>query len=109
MRTLKFIINDLILNRDPSCDFTRLIPGTEGYLKAEFDFNSTWDNCVKVVGFYSADGSKEYTPQILRDGKSCIIPYEVLKHSKFRIKVLGKSKTMKLCTQDIIIVQDGGR
>ena len=109
MRTLKFIVNDLYLSRDRNCDFTKLIPGTEGYLKAEFDFNSTWDNCVKVVGFYSADAHIEYTPQILRDGKSCIIPYEALKQSKFRIKVLGKSKTMKLCTQDIIIVQDGGR
>ena len=39
MRTLKFIVEGQIIKQDPSCDFTNLVPGTEGYLRAEFSFS----------------------------------------------------------------------
>lgn len=109
MRTLKFIVDDLILKKDPDCDFTGLVPGTEGYLKAEFDFNSTWDDCVKVIGFYSENGNREYEPHILKDGKSCIIPSEALANKKFKIRVFGRNRTTKLITDSVIVTQNGGK
>ena len=39
MRTLKFIVDGQILRQDPTCDFSNIVPGTEGYLIAEFAFS----------------------------------------------------------------------
>lgn len=36
MRSLKFNVSGQIVSPDQSCDFTGLVPGTKGYLKAEF-------------------------------------------------------------------------
>ena len=34
MRSLKFIVNGQIIEKDPSFDFDNLVPGSDGYLKA---------------------------------------------------------------------------
>lgn len=108
MRTLRFIIEDLIIRIDPNCNFDDLVPGTEGYLKAEFSFSPEWNGCKKVAGFYSRMG-KEFSPKELLDGKSCIIPNEALKHQIFRIQVIGKKDGLKLTTNKLIVNQNGGR
>ena len=51
MRTLKFIVHDQIVEKDPKCDFDNLVPGTEGYLRAVFSFSPEWDDCVRVAAF----------------------------------------------------------
>ncbi len=38
MRILKFIVNKQKIRPDPTCDFSGLIKGTSGYLKASFSF-----------------------------------------------------------------------
>lgn len=108
MRTLKFRINRQIITQDPTCDFDDMVPGTEGYLKAEFEFSEEWDNLIKVVAFYRS--GKECEPKILKDGKSCIIPSEALINRKFSISVIGRSidKKIKLTTNKIDVVQNGG-
>lgn len=105
MRTLKFIVDGQIIKQDPNCDFTGIVPGTTGYLKAEFTFSSEWDNTVKVASFYKY--GNECTPQLLKDGRSCIIPAEALTGRQFTIGVLGKNKEMKLTTNRIEVVQKG--
>lgn len=35
MRILKFIVDKQIIRRDPNCDFSNLVSGTKGYLKAD--------------------------------------------------------------------------
>ena len=108
MRTLKFIVDDQIIKKDPDCDFSNIVPGSEGYLKAEFSFSSEWNNFAKIAAFYSITG-KEFEPQVLKDGKTCVIPAEALKRIKFRIQVMGKnSYNMKLITNTVEIKQDGG-
>lgn len=104
MRTLKFNVNKLNIERDPSCDFSGLVPGTEGYIRVEFEFSKVWENTVRVVAFY--DGVKEY-PAVLEDGKSCVIPPEVTKRQLFGIRVLGGREGFKITTDRIIIEQDG--
>ena len=107
MRTLKFIVEDQIIRPDPNCDFSGLVPGTSGYLQAEFSFSPEWKDTVKVVGFYSLMG-KSYPSQILKDGKTCIIPVEALKKKTFKLNVLGKKGDMVLTTNKVQIKQDGG-
>lgn len=108
MRTLKFIVKDQTITQDPSCDFSGLVPGSAGYLRAEFDFSSEWANCTKVVGFYSSLGI-EYPPQVLKDGKSCVIPSEALQKREFRVRVIGRRRDFNIATNTLAVRQDGGR
>ena len=106
MRTLSFIVDGLIINKNPDCDFSDLVPGTTGYLVADFSFSNDWDDTVKVVAFFNKKG--ECPPQILKNGHSCMIPEEALIGSTFEICVLGKKQNMKLTTNKIKVVQNGG-
>jgi len=107
MRTLKFIVDDQIIKQDPNCDFENLVPGTEGYLQAEFSFSSEWNGFVKVAGFYSMMG-REYEPQVLADGKTCLIPSEALERRVFKIRIIGKKGNKMLTTNKLSINQNGG-
>lgn len=106
MRTLKFIVDRQIIIQDPECDFDKIVPGTVGYLKAEFSFSSDWDDTIKVVEF--CRNGFECPPRILKNGKSCIIPEEALTNRRFTIRVIGKNKRIKLTTNKIEVVQNGG-
>ena len=103
MRTLKFIIEGQTIKQDPNCDFSGLVPGTSGYLMAEFSFSKEWKGLVKVAGFVSGD--KEYEPKILENGKTCIIPAEVLERTIFSIYVIGKKDGLTLTTNKVIVSQ----
>ena len=106
MRTLKFIVNGLIIEKDKTCDFSGLYPGKED-LEAEFIFSQDWHNYVKVAGFWA--NGKEYTPQVLTDGKTCIIPKEALNNFRFEIEILGRDRNNnKRRTNKITIRQFGG-
>ena len=108
MRTLKFIVENQILKQDPECDFSNLVPGTEGYLRAEFSFSSEWNGYGKVAAFYSLMG-REYPPQILENGRFCMIPAEALKRNIFKVQVYGRSpKSMTLTTNKLEVKQNGG-
>lgn len=110
MRILRFIVSGQVIELDPSCDFSGLIPGTKGYLQAEFIFSPEWDGCAKVAAFYSPMGIDEYPPQILKDGKTCSIPSEALKKKTFKVQVLGmnKNKNYELTTNRVEVHQNGG-
>lgn len=107
MRTLKFIVEDQIIRADPECDFNNLVPGTDGYLQAVFSFSKEWNNCVKVATFYSMMGT-EYDPQVLKDGKTCMIPPEALKRRIFKVQVRGRGNTKTLTTNRLAVRQNGG-
>lgn len=104
MRTLKFIIEGQTIRQDPKCNFAGLVPGSGGYLQAEFAFSKEWVNSPKVVAFYSRLG-KEYTPQPLNDGRTCLIPSEALEKRIFKLQVLGRNG---LKTNKLEIDQKGG-
>ena len=104
MRTLKFIVEGQTIKPDPKCDFSGLVPGSQGYLQAEFAFSNEWTSTPKVVAFYSRLGN-EYEPQVLKDGKTCTIPTEALRKRIFKVQVLGKNG---LATNRLEIDQKGG-
>lgn len=108
MRTLKFIVDGQIIKQDPSCNFDDLVPGSEGYLKAEFSFSPEWVKFVKVAAFYSMMG-KEYPPQILDENNTCMIPAEALKRRVFKVRVMGKGHKLKMPTNKVAISQNGGK
>jgi hypothetical protein len=110
LRSLKFIVNGQIIEKDPSCDFDNLVPGSDGYLKAEFTFSPEWKDCVKIASFYSAMG-KEYTPQLIQYGKTCDIPAEALERRTFKIKVtgFGRDGNKTIITDKVAISQNGGK
>jgi hypothetical protein len=112
MRVLKFIVDGQIVKRDPNCDFDNLVPGTEGYLQAEFSFSPEWDGMVKVAGFWAKEKRDmvECEPQWLEKGKVCTIPAAALKSKRFVIQLYGKKPhdVMILVSSTIEIAQTGG-
>lgn len=108
MRTLKFIVEGQTIKSDPECDFSGLVPGTEGYLQAEFTFSKEWKSTPKVAAFWSIMGN-EYPPQALKDGKTCMIPVEALKKAAFKVQVLGNIDGATVPTNKLTVYQKGGK
>lgn len=106
MRTLLFIVNGQRIEQNPNCDFDGIVPGTEGYLRAEFSFSSDWNNTIRVASFWR--NGTECPPAVLKDGKSCIIPAEALTGRNFEIQLFGKRDNFKLTTNKVRVVQNGG-
>ena len=108
MRTLRFIVDGQLIKQDPNCDFSGLVPGSNGYLKASFKFSSDWANMAKVASFFSPLG-KEYSPQLLDGYYSCLIPAEALARRMFKVQVIGKDANgKKLTTNKLEVTQNGG-
>ena len=108
MRTVNFIVNKQTLSLDPACDVSDLVPGTKGYLLAKFSFSSEWNGCVKVAAFFSNLG-KEYEPQILANGTTCVIPSEALAKSIFKVQVVGRKDDYDISTNKVTVHQRGGK
>lgn len=107
MKTLKFKVNGQSIALESISEAEKLVPGSEGYILAEFTFSKEWDSCAKVAAFYSNLG-REFEPQILKEGKLCIIPSQALKLSVFKVKVLGKKDDYMICTNKVTVHQKGG-
>ena len=107
MRVLEFMVNKQMLTKNPVCDFSNIVPGSEGYLKARFFFSEDWEDCTKVVGFYY--GNTEFPPKELAEDNTCIIPYEALKKPSFDIRVFGQRKGFGISTNRMTISQNGGK
>lgn len=111
MRVLKFNVNGQIIEQDPNCDFSNLVPGSEQYLFAKFSFSREWGGCAKVAAFYSVLGH-EYPPQILQyeSMDMCAIPAEACANKTFKIRIIGKHPNgLRLKTNRIVVNQNGGK
>lgn len=105
MRTLKFIISAQKLEKDQSCDFSGIVPGTSSYLFAEFSFSKEWTDTVKVAEFRKRRGVEPISVPIING--QCEIPSEVLTGSKFFINMIGKNGSYKITTNECFIKQEG--
>lgn len=109
MKTLRFIVDDQIIRKDPNCDaFSSLIPGSSGYVTAEFTFSKGWYGFTKVAAFYSPLGF-EYPARLLYDGATCVIPFEALKKRSFKVQVIGQKDDVKIKTNKVAVSQNGGK
>ena len=59
-RILKFKVKKQRLTRDRNCDFSNIVAGSVGYLRARFNLSSEWDDCVKVASFWAEENGKEH-------------------------------------------------
>lgn len=107
MRTLRFIATNQKMEKDPNCNFDGLVPGSEGYLKAEFMLSPEWrESAAIVVSFWSALG-KEYSPQVLGNDHTCVIPAEALERRIFKIQLIGLDKNgRRLKTNKVTVDQN---
>ena len=103
MRTLKFIVEGQSIKQDPSCDFTGIVPGTKGYLKAEFSFSNEWKGCKKAAVFELL--RNEYPAPLI--GNSCEIPAEALTWKTFSVRVVGDMDGYRITTNRLEVKQNG--
>ena len=101
MRLLRFNVNAQRITKDPNCDFTNIIPGTSGYLRAHFTFSPKWDNCTKVAQFWRGD--QEYA-SLIENGE-CDIDPAALVGNTFRVSVIGQRKNFRLTTDKVMVRQ----
>lgn len=108
MRKLKFVVDDLTLKQDRTCNFNGLFPAPDQLIEAEFAFSEAWNGAPRVAAFYSML-DKEYAPQIIDENNRCMIPPEALKLPAFKMQVLGNNRGKIITTNTLIIYQKGGR
>lgn len=87
MRLLEFEVKQQRLSKMPGCDFSHIVAGTDGYLRAKFNFSKEWEGCVKVASFFDED-RREYCVVLDKDD-SCDIPAGALVGGYFDVEVTG--------------------
>lgn len=93
MRILQFVADGQRLKKQTDCDFSGLVAGSEGYLRAKFTFSDEWLGCKKAASFWV--GSQEYA-KLLDDDNSCVIPAEALIGALFEVSVVGAKPNYKI-------------
>lgn len=87
MRELNFRVDDQLLRKMPGCDFSKIVAGSVGYLKAKFYFSgNAWGDCVKVASFWN---NGQMFNARLEEDDSCNIPSEALTGKEFEVSVTG--------------------
>lgn len=108
MRTLRFIVKDQIIEKDPNCDFNNLVPGTDEYLRADFSLSPEWDGYKVQALFWSMMGRLYPKPSMVA-GTHCMIPEAALKKTAFKVQLIGRKGDSKLITDKLVVRQDGGK
>lgn len=102
MRILKFIITAQSILKDPDCDFSGIVAGTKGYLRAEFSVSGEWVGC-RMAAIFSCM-RKEY-PRPIKNG-SCVIPAEALEWDNFGVRVVGQRDSYRITTNEVKVKQE---
>jgi hypothetical protein len=74
------------LKKQSDCDFSGLVAGSKGYLRAKFTFSNEWSGCKKAASFWVGDSEH---PALLDSNDSCVIPPEALVGESFKVSVIG--------------------
>ena len=86
MRTLEFNVNGQRLKKKSDCDFSGIVAGSVGYLRAKFYFSKEWDGCKKAASFWRE--GLEYAV-LLDENDSCLIDSTALTDDCFEVSVTG--------------------
>ena len=105
MRILKFEANGQKLKKESSCDFSGIVPGTSGYLKASFSFSAEWTGMVKVAEFRKLTSDEPVSVPIINN--ECMVPVEVTGGNKWYVKVVGKKDDVIIPTENYRVRQEG--
>ena len=101
MRVLHFSVNEQYIKK--SGDFSGIVKGSKGYLKAEFSFGSEWSRRKAAASFFTQ--GKEYAVPIIRN--RCIVPDDVTDADYFRVQVVGLEKGQIIKTNKVLVRQEG--
>ena len=102
MRLLKFNVNAQHIQKDPNCDFNRIVSGTKDYLRAHFTFSSEWEGCTIVASFWR--GNDEYAV-FVKNGE-CDIPADALVGPTFRVSAVGQNGHSLITTNKVLVRQE---
>lgn len=103
MRELIFVVDGQLLRKKADCDFSHVVAGSVGYLKAVFEFSREWDGCRKAASFWLDDA--EYAV-LLDDSNSCTIPEAILTGEKFQVSVVGVKPGYKITSNKTKVKQE---
>ena len=110
MRTLEFEVNGQRLTKKKDCDFSGIVAGTSGYLKAKFNFaTDDWDGCKKAASFFVRNyDSLEYEEYavLLDEDTTCLIPEEALKMREIYVSLIGVKENYKITTTKAVFSQE---
>lgn len=102
MRELKFIVNGMNMEKSNECDFSNIVKGTKGYLKAVFDLSDEWKDCSIAASFFQ--NGKEYPRMLI--GNECTIPEQALKDNCFFVQLTGMKENFTIKTIKVLINQE---
>ena len=105
MRVLKFDVNGQNLSKSKNCDFSGIVPGSDGYLKARFTFSNDWYGMVKVAEFRTYASSEPVPVPIINN--ECMVPSEVTGGDKWYVKAIGKKGDVIIPTGNCRVRQEG--
>ena len=105
MRTREFNVSKQRLTKKTGCDFSGLVAGSVGYLRATFTFlDNDWVKCsTKIARFWI---NEQEHAERLDETNSCVIPPEVLTGSKFEVSVVGAAPGYRIETNKINVRQE---
>ena len=84
-RVLEFDVDMQRITKNRDCDFSHIVAGSVGYLKAKFNFSdSQWKACKKAASFWL---NGEESAVLLDESDMCPIPSEVLVGKKFYVSL----------------------
>ena len=100
-RVLEFDVSKQNISRNVGCSFDGIVSGTQGYLKAKFNFSKEWNNCAKVAVFRML--LDEYPVPL--SNTMCEIPSEVTKWDEFFVRVVGRDDKGTMVTTNEVSVK----
>ena len=103
-RILEFDVNAQRLTKKRSCDFSNIVAGSVGYLKAKFYFSQNeWRGCRKAASFWV---DEKETAVLLDENDTCVIPTEVLVGNLFSVSVIGVRPNYRIATNKTKVKQE---
>lgn len=105
MRTLRFTVNAQKITPDLACSFSDIVPGTAGYLKAQFSFSAEWSGLVKVAEFRKYLCDEPVSVPIING--ECAVPDTVTGGKAWYVKIIGKRGDVILPTCNCKVEQEG--
>lgn len=106
-RVLEFVVTGQKLTKKPGCDFSKIVAGSVGYLRAKFYFSrKEWADCKKAASFWYNDTEHAV---LLDDDNSCVIPSEALVGRTFEVSVTGAREDGLIPTSKLKVKQEVAR
>ena len=106
MRTLEFVVDGQRLTKDKNCDFSNIVAGSVGYLKAKFNFSHEWDGCKKAASFWIGDNYEHEVAALLDLRNECVIPSDALQGDSFKVSVTGMKNNYQITSSKTKVNQE---